>query len=184
MDPTVAEAPTEGWGLDDFLDTIAAELDRLGIASTPPDRRTVRYYATLGVLDRPAMSGREARYQQRHLAQLLALKRLQAEGVRLAAIESRIAGATTADLIALAVGNPPSLRTANSPEPHRILPGAPTTGSQALRTQTVLTLAAGVHLVLDDVTVSTTEAAVLTKAAAGLLTRITALGLSAADSKE
>ena len=35
-----------------------------------PDRRTVRYYATLGLLDRPTIQGRTAFYGRRHLLQL------------------------------------------------------------------------------------------------------------------
>ena len=40
-----------------------------------PDRRTIRYYTTLGLLDRPAeMRGRTALYGQRHLLQLVAVE--------------------------------------------------------------------------------------------------------------
>src|SRR5262245_45243958 len=46
-----------------------------------PDRRTIRYYTTLGLIDRPAeMRGRTALYGRRHLLQLVAIKRLQARG--------------------------------------------------------------------------------------------------------
>lgn len=48
-----------------------------------PDVRTLRYYTTLGLLDRPAaMRGRTALYQRRHVLQLVAIKRLQAKGDR------------------------------------------------------------------------------------------------------
>lgn len=167
MQSTLATAPPEGWGLDAFLDTIEDELNRLGIAATAPDRRTVRYYATIGVLDRPTMAGREARYGVRHLAQVLALKKLQAAGVRLNAITAQIEGATTEDLAGLATTSP------SPPVPPRPIAAEPAT----VRTQSVLTLAPGVQLVLDNATLSPTEAAALTKAAAALLTRITALGI-------
>ncbi|WP_432559655.1 MerR family transcriptional regulator [Granulicoccus sp. GXG6511] len=162
--------PDDGWGLDDFLDEVAESLTRLGIAATAPDRRTVRYYATLGVVDRPAMAGREARYGRRQLAQLLALKRLQAEGVRLGAIGPRIAGVATEELMALAAGSPPASGPRPQPDP---APAEPPT----LRTQSVLRLAPGVDLVL-AMTVSDTEAAAILRAAGSLLTRISALGLT------
>ena len=45
-----------------------------------PDARTIRYYATLGLIDRPeAFRGRTALYGARHLSQLVAIKRLQAK---------------------------------------------------------------------------------------------------------
>jgi hypothetical protein len=56
-----------------------------------PDRRAIRYYTTLGLLDRPAeMRGRTALYGRRHLLQLVAIKRLQARGLNLAEIQERL----------------------------------------------------------------------------------------------
>src|SRR5262245_39472227 len=53
-----------------------------------PDQRTIRYYTTQGLLDRPAeMRGRTALYGRRHLLQLVAIKRLQARGLSLSAIQ-------------------------------------------------------------------------------------------------
>ncbi|MBI3830414.1 MAG: MerR family transcriptional regulator [Planctomycetes bacterium] len=64
-----------------------------------PDARTVRYYTTLGLLDRPAeMRGRTAYYARRHLLQIVAIKRLQAQGLPLAAIQERLVGLTNAKL--------------------------------------------------------------------------------------
>ena len=49
-----------------------------------PDLRTIRYYTTVGLLDRPAeMRGRTALYGRRHLLQLVAIKQLQARGLSL-----------------------------------------------------------------------------------------------------
>src|SRR6516225_9305533 len=71
-----------------------------------PDRRTIRYYTTLGLLDRPAeMRGRTALYGRRHLLQLVAIKRLQARGLSLAELQTRL----LADL--------PPLRAAEAPAP-------------------------------------------------------------------
>src|SRR4051812_8671939 len=68
-----------------------------------PDRRTIRYYATLGLIDRPAaMRGRTALYGRRHLLQLVAIKRLQARGLALAEVQSRLLGRTDSALEALA----------------------------------------------------------------------------------
>src|SRR5262245_30045664 len=56
-----------------------------------PDRRTVRYYTTLGLIDRPArMRGRTALYGRRHLLQLVAIKRLQAMGSSLHEVQQRL----------------------------------------------------------------------------------------------
>lgn len=187
------EPPPEGWGLDPFLEVAAAQLGELGLTGTAPDRRTVRYYATAGLLDRPESHGREARYRQRQLAQLLAVKRLQAAGVRLAAIADRIAGVPTEELARLAHHDQP-LETGGG-EFWRAQPGAaaapaapaaaapPPSAPGSVQRPSVLTLAPGVRLVL-DADLSATEAAALTRAAAPLLTRITALGLSADPTKE
>jgi DNA-binding transcriptional MerR regulator len=68
-----------------------------------PDRRTVRYYTTLGLLDRPAeMRGRTGLYGRKHLLQLVAVKRLQARGLALAEIQQRLLGLTERELAPLA----------------------------------------------------------------------------------
>lgn len=64
-----------------------------------PDRRTIRYYTTLGLIDRPArMWGRTALYGRRHLLQLVAIKRLQARGLSLAELQQRLLGLPDAAL--------------------------------------------------------------------------------------
>jgi len=68
-----------------------------------PDRRTIRYYTTLGLLDGPArMRGRTALYGRRHLLQVVAIKRLQARGMALASIQEELAGLPDAGLSSLA----------------------------------------------------------------------------------
>lgn len=57
-----------------------------------PDPRTIRYYTTLGLIDRPKLRGRTALYGTRHLLQLVALKRLQAKGLSLAEVQARLVG--------------------------------------------------------------------------------------------
>src|SRR5437899_2069951 len=72
-----------------------------GRVSAAPDARTVRYYTTLGLLDRPRIEGRQARYAERHLLQLLAIKALQAFDLPLAEIQQRLYGRSDAELKAL-----------------------------------------------------------------------------------
>jgi len=68
-----------------------------------PDVRTLRYYTTLGLLDRPAaMRGRTALYRRRHVLQLVAIKRLQAKGMSLAEIQARLLGAADGALAKMA----------------------------------------------------------------------------------
>ena len=72
--------PLPRYGLEDLL-AVAGE--RLGedISS-----RTVRLYATQGLIDRPSRDGRSAIYSQRHLLQLLLIRSLARRGLSLAAI--------------------------------------------------------------------------------------------------
>jgi DNA-binding transcriptional MerR regulator len=68
-----------------------------------PDRRTIRYYTTLGLLDRPAeMRGRTALYGRRHLLQLVVIKRLQARGHSLVEVQAKLHGLPDAALEKLA----------------------------------------------------------------------------------
>ncbi len=65
-----------------------------------PDRRTIRYYTTIGLLDKPAeMRGRTAYYGRRHLLQLVAIKRLQALGKSLVEIQAELTGASDSALL-------------------------------------------------------------------------------------
>lgn len=69
-----------------------------GRVSAAPDARTVRYYTTLGLLDRPRIESRQAHYGSRHLLQLLAVKALQAAGLPLAEIQQRLYGRSDPEL--------------------------------------------------------------------------------------
>jgi hypothetical protein len=97
------------WTLDQLTERVGAALsvDYQGQASRRvrevPDQRAIRYYTTIGLMDRPAaMRGRTALYARRHLLQLVAIKRLQAGGRTLARIQRELAGATDAQLERLA----------------------------------------------------------------------------------
>src|SRR5437762_5194630 len=95
--------------LPELSSEVATALSRLGLlgaapdarVSAAPDARTVRYYTTLGLLDRPRIEGRQARYGERHLLQLLAIKALQAVDLPLAEIQQRLYGRSDAELKAL-----------------------------------------------------------------------------------
>jgi DNA-binding transcriptional MerR regulator len=68
-----------------------------------PNERLVRWYVTVGLVDPPlSRRGRTARYGRRHLLQLVAVKRRQAEGRSLAEIQAELAGATDETLAAIA----------------------------------------------------------------------------------
>jgi len=108
----VAQAPAAGWSLDELVAHAGRLLARLGLAarvrdgrvSPAPDARTVRYYTTLGLIDRPRIDGREARYGRKHLVQLAAIKALQAEGLSLSDVQARLYGRREAELDALLQG--------------------------------------------------------------------------------
>lgn len=94
-----------GWTIDELAQRAADALASEGVhapngrVTAAPDRRVIRWYATIGLLDRPLRHpGRTARYGPRHLLQLVAVKRRQAEGHSLAAIQAELAGATDATL--------------------------------------------------------------------------------------
>ena len=67
------------WTIEELGERIAEALGGQGYDGVPsgrvrdvPDLRTIRYYTTLGLLDRPAaMRGRTALYGSRHLLQLV-----------------------------------------------------------------------------------------------------------------
>ncbi len=95
----------ELWTLDELV-AKAAELlstssveQGSGRVRETPDRRTVRYYTTLGLLDRPTeLRGRVGLYGRRQLWQLMAIKRLQSRGEPLQQIQQQLLNATDAEL--------------------------------------------------------------------------------------
>jgi len=102
--------PTDAaWTIDQLTERVAAVLaaDYPGQASGRvreiPNVRTIRWYTTIGLLDRPgAMRGRTALYGRRHLAQLVAIKRMQAEGRTLTEVQEQLVGADDATLFRIA----------------------------------------------------------------------------------
>ncbi|MDB9525355.1 MerR family transcriptional regulator [Oscillatoria sp. CS-180] len=99
------------WGLDSFVDTANRVLPQFSptIGDDRPSAelvnpRLVRYYTTQGVLDRPQRIGREARYQYRHLLQLLVVRRLLQEGYSTSAIQPITTEKVNAELESLLQG--------------------------------------------------------------------------------
>ena len=84
----------ETWTLTELVAEAAGRLAALpppknGQVRAVPDERTIRYYGTIGLLEKPAaMRGRTALYGRRHLAQVVAIKRMQSAGKSLAEIQA------------------------------------------------------------------------------------------------
>jgi hypothetical protein len=82
------------WTLQELVAEVATRIAALpeprnGQVRAIPDERTVRYYGTIGLLDRPnVMRGRTALYGRKHVAQVVAIKRLQALGRSLSEIQT------------------------------------------------------------------------------------------------
>ena len=89
------------WTIEQLREAAAGALEK-GYDGPPngrvrdvPDQRTIRYYTTLGLIDRALeMRGRTAYYGPRHLLQLVAIKKLQAKGQALAEVQRNLAGQT------------------------------------------------------------------------------------------
>ena len=82
------------WTIDELAERVreALEAEYPGAPNARvrdvPDRRAIRWYTTIGLVDKPlGMRGRTALYGPRHLQQLVAIKRRQAEGHSLAQIQ-------------------------------------------------------------------------------------------------
>ena len=111
------------WTMDELVDRVRRALaaEYPGAPNNRvrdlPDRRAVRWYTTIGLVDRPlGMRGRAALYGPRHLLQLVALKRRQAQGRALAEIQAELAGAGDAALAEVA-RVPAELLVADGVEP-------------------------------------------------------------------
>jgi hypothetical protein len=124
------------WTLDELVARVSAALGAADYPGAPngrvrevPDRRAIRWYTTIGLLDRPAgMRGRTALYGPRHLAQLVAIKRRQAQGRSLAEIQAELVGANDDVLMRLAgvEGAEATARPTPTPTP---TPAAPARGA-------------------------------------------------------
>ena len=97
------------FSLDELSEEVGQLLNRYALlgaqqdnrVSPVPDARTIRYYTTLGLLDRPRINGRQAQYSRRHVLQILSIKALQAINLPLSEIQTRLYGRSDAELEAL-----------------------------------------------------------------------------------
>lgn len=94
------------WNLEELAEESQRYLDDDGDSKRiqwKPNGRQIRYYCTLGLLDKPETeNGRTVWYGPKHLLQLLAIKRLQQDGMKLADIQRALAGATVEKMRSLA----------------------------------------------------------------------------------
>ncbi len=163
-----------------------------------PNGRTIRWYTTIGLVDRPlATRGRVALYGERHAMQLAAIKKLQAQGLALAEVQERLLGVSDAKLAELAevrppvrmdvVYSPPEVAAEVNRLIRRIEAGEPDTAEpDTVTSDTVMNVVPAfrigdsVTVLLDGATRNLGEAdiAELTSAAAPLLDAIERLGLT------
>lgn len=97
------------WTLDELVERVREALEAEypgapnGRVRDLPDRRAIRWYSTIGLVDKPlGMRGRTALYGPRHLQQLVAIKRRQAEGLTLAQIQEELTAVTPTALTDIA----------------------------------------------------------------------------------
>ncbi len=188
---TVSMESGPRYTLAGLADASAAALDALGVEARNgqvrdrPDIRTIRYYGTLGLVDRPAeMSGRTALYSGRHLLQVLAVKALQARGASLADVQRTLVGASDPELrSAVGPGLPAALAAAaeapatepraaqqrppdgafwRAPPAVPQSPAATTTGAELQPRQvTAIALAPGATVLIDSDNIHTVDVAAL-----------------------
>lgn len=99
-----------------------------GRIQATPDVRTLRYYQSQGIIDKPLRyEGREAIYGSVHLHQLVIIKVLQLEGYRLNQIQRRLAGTTPQVLAKLYLdmtsetSEPPSPTQPSAQQPRHLI---------------------------------------------------------------
>jgi DNA-binding transcriptional MerR regulator len=146
------------WTLDELSAAVSRALmvDYAGPISSRvsdfPDPRTIRYYTTLGLVDRPVdwlgrtpsrRCGRTALYRRRHLLQLVAIKRLQAEGLSLAEVQARLLRARTDSALEALARVPADLDAVPSPSPE----GAPAPRDERFWTAAPAPVARPLHAV-------------------------------------
>jgi DNA-binding transcriptional MerR regulator len=200
------------WTLSELVEEASAALERVpapdnGQIRAVPDERSLRYYTTLGLLDRPAaMRGRTALYGKRHLAQVVAIKRLQSNGKALAEIQAIFASlddATLTRLSGVALPRVAAPRAAARADFWRSPPGAPAPATDtAAATATAaaaatvpaaaaataaataavsvslrLSLAPGVDLLVDATPGAPVDLSAIARAAQPLLAELTRQGL-------
>lgn len=130
---TLADHRDRSFTLAGLAGTASDLLERAGVRAEDGrvgatlDERTLRYYQTLGLLDRPGRyEGRQAIYGYRQLLQALSVRLLQAQGHSLAQIQGALAGVGTSALeealtTTLPGAETPMQRPPSAPAPRPLL---------------------------------------------------------------
>jgi DNA-binding transcriptional MerR regulator len=171
---------TGEWTIEELAEHVAGALadgypgQPSGRVREVPDRRTIRWYTTIGLVDRPAATrGRTALYGRRHLLQLVAVKRLQAQGRTIAGVQEELLGADDATLeriAALPAAAPrPRFWAAPPAPPAPESPAPPAAESPATSLVPAVRLGAGATLLLDAGRTPTADELAAIRAAAGPL---------------
>ncbi|MEJ7597986.1 MAG: MerR family transcriptional regulator [Kofleriaceae bacterium] len=181
---------TEQWTLAELVNEVGARIAALpapknGQVRAVPDDRTIRYYATLGLLDRPdTMRGRTAIYGRKHLAQVVAIKRMQLLGRSLAEIQqlwptmddptlARMAGVA----LPITVGQPAARKEFWKREPRREAvadpqPAAVPSAPVELRIELAANLTLVLAVVDEHVSISPADVRAIRAAAAPLIAEL------------
>ena len=91
-------SPDAPWTLDELTTRVVEATHRLGLLQSngqvadAPNARAIRWYQSTGLVSRPQQRGRVAFYGPQHLFQLVAIKRLQAQGMALDEIQQALLG--------------------------------------------------------------------------------------------
>ena len=163
------------WKIEDLVERANEVFQKHGLVA-PNGRvreminlRLVRLYTTLGLIDRPVLRGRTGFYGIRHLMQLVAIKRLQSEGWSLAEIQNRLLALSDEELEQIAqlpkaslsesegtVSAPKRLparafwKLAEAPAPSEAVVTTPGLQTPQVKQWSHVTLAPGVHLLVEQ----------------------------------
>jgi DNA-binding transcriptional MerR regulator len=179
----------ESWTINELVEEVGRRIAALprpqnGQVRAVPDDRTVRYYQAIGLLDRPsAMRGRTALYGKKHVAQVVAIKRLQTMGRSLAEIQAlwpTLDDATLARMSGIelpgATQVKPSRKDFWKAEPAQIVaspPPRPTRAAEAAELRVELAPNVLLSIALsDDIAISMADVAAIRAAAAPLIAEL------------
>ena len=139
-----------------FLEQSAASQADARVAGVP-DARTLRYYQTIGVLEKPSRyDGRKAVYGYRHLLQALGVKLLQGQGYSLAQIQQALSDIGDAELERVVVDSLGSLQSVPGVPPPIHAPARPRIPSEG-KPLIALEVGRGVSVILDPAQVQDPE---------------------------
>ncbi len=105
------------WTLDELTSRVADATQRLGLlqangqVADVPNARAIRWYTSTGLVRRPQQRGRVAFYGPAHLREIVAIKRLQSQGLTLEQVQQQLLGKSDDDVRVIA-GVPDDLEAA------------------------------------------------------------------------